>query len=257
MAAPRKYTDEQFAEAEQLVKDGASVREAANTLGIGYATLLKKIRPPDPVPGGHKPRKSTQKAQTVTDEQLASFWAKVAVAPAVPMGIWVGCDFCASHFVKTGPNSARKLVEMSHDEPALRKVLEGIYGYAQEFAWGAILLAYFGIPVAHHLAPDMIYKWLQMPLGLPPRGQVAQTHQHAPADNGFVPPPMPFAGMDLDSLMGMAQSMGIKIDLSEMMQDETIEAEPTTETATAIAPDEPATADTDSQTVTADPDAVE
>lgn len=219
---------------------GSSYRDIQSATGISVTTLSKRYgnRRKDPIPGGGRAKRSTPSKPGPNDEQLANLFTKIAVAPAIPMGLWAQCDFCASHFVQTGPTAAVKLVELSHDHPALRRLMEGLWKYADEVAWAGILATWLGVPVAHHLAPDFVYRWVQMPLGLPPRGEVtyappATTNGHAHQDQPPVTPPTtPFADMDLESVMRMAQGMGIQVDLDAAM------------TAMAAANNDATTADT-------------
>lgn len=236
----RQLTDEQLAQAEKMLADGATMRATSEATGVSVTTLYKRFKPQkDPTPGGK--RQQTKRAKVgPTDEQLTNVMTKVAVAPAIPMGLWVQCDFCATHFVNTGPTAAAKLVEMSHDHPALRSLLEKLWGTADEIAWAGVLAMWLGVPIAHHAAPDFIYRWLQAPLNMPPRG-VAQPHAHAHNGNGAVPPtpgPEPFAEMDLETLLRTAQDMGIDVNVSnDAVTDPTAETESSDETVTAVASD--------------------
>jgi hypothetical protein len=221
----KSISDEQYAKADEIVQGGASVADASRQTGISAQTLYKRYKPAgtDPTPGGRsKPRKANR--PVATDDQLVSMMTKVAVAPAVPAALWLKCDFCAGHFVNTGPDAAAKLVELSHDSPGLRSLLDMMHRYAQEAAWAGILATWMGVPIAHHLAPDFIYNGLRWVITLPPRG-VDATHTHAPpASNGSgpAPPVTPFAGMDLESLMAMAGKMGIQFDMAPVQPAEDI-----------------------------------
>lgn len=251
MAGPSKYTEEQYDTAIALIAEGASIGEAADTVGIPYGSLYQKIRRQekrsDPKPGG---RKSTKKVkETVSDEQLSDFYAQAASLPAIPVGLLLHCDFCANHFAEKGPAAAAQLVALSSDHPALRSIMEKIYASWTEAAWAMLLVSYVGVPVAHHAAPDFLYRWLQFPLGLPPKNQ---PHSHdepfgsADPEAAAMPfMPTPFAGMDMESILRMAEGFGIKIDLPA---DIVVDA---TATETADTAEEPV-----SPTVTADADAL-
>jgi hypothetical protein len=201
---------ERIARAKELRDSGMSWRAVHEETGLAMPTLFKYLGPKagrnDPPPGG---RKSNTRTKTrPTDEQLASMMTKVAVAPAIPMGLWVKCDFCATHFVKTGPGAAQRLVELSANEPALRNVMEWLWRFGEEVAWATVLATWLGIPIAHHLAPPFVYRWIQAPLGLPDRGPSAEPpHAHATDV-----PANPFADMDMDTLMRMAQGFGINVE---------------------------------------------
>ena len=253
-------TDEQIKQAEHLLAEGMPVTKVADAVGVTPPTIYRRIiNKGDPKPGGNRtnaPRKRSKPAPT--EEQLASMLTKAAVAPALPMGLWVRCEFCAEHFVRTGPAAAKQLVEMSQDEPALRAVLEWCYRYYAQAAWAGILATWAGVPIAHHLAPDFIYRWIQLPLGMPARG-VDPTHTHPPTNgnNGgpVPPPPTPFAGMDTESILRMAEGMGIKIEMPDFaaMAEQPPDPEPVTDAPTAAtdAPD----AEQPEQADTATPDA--
>jgi hypothetical protein len=249
----KTITDEQFAAADKIVKeDRRPVSEAARETGISANTLYKRYRPSaDPTPGGR--RKSTPKPGP-TDEQLTELFTKAAVVPAIPMGLWFHCDFCAAHFVTSGPKAATQLVELSHDNPTLRSLMEAFWRQWETVAWSAILVTWMGVPIAHHAAPDWIYKWLQLPMGLPPRGDVPMPPPHAHTNgngNGdgptaTAPPPFnPFAGMDTETLMAMAQNMGATFTTPapdvepEPIGDDAATPEPTDEQIyTALAADD-------------------
>ncbi len=242
-----RLTDEQVAQAEHLLGEGVPVAKVAEAVGTTPPTIYRRfIHKGDPRPGGNKTtaRKPAKKKAAATDEQLANMLTKAAVAPALPMGLYFRCEFCAEHFVKTGPGAAVKLVEMSQDEPALRSVLEWCYRYYAQAAWAGILATWAGVPVAHHLAPEFIYRWIQLPLGLPPRG--VPEHSHAPANDNAAPPVTPFAGMDTESILRMAESFGIKIDLPADFPQDATAAETDSEAPTVA-----------EQAVTADPPADE
>ncbi len=148
-------------------------------------------------------------------------------------------------------------MELSKDNPQLRKLMEAIWRQWETVAWSAILVTWLGVPLAHHAAPDWIYKWLQLPLGLPPRGIVPAPppHTHANgngAHQGEQPSQAfnPFANLDMESLMAMASSMGIQMpDIVPQAQDVT---EPIGDDAAA--PEAPA-ADTETADDTAAPEA--
>lgn len=208
-------TDDRLIRAKRLYDEGASINKIRKETGLAVPTIHKYIGKRDPTPGGGggRPRAATKHKVTATDEQLTSMLTKVAVAPAIPMGLWLHCDFCANHFTDTGPDAAAKLVELSRDNAALRSILEALWRYGQEAAWATLILTYFGIPVAHHLAPDYMYRWLQMPLGLPSRnGDKPHTHARPPTTDDDTD--NPFAGMDLGQLLATAERMGMPVDMS-------------------------------------------
>jgi hypothetical protein len=223
--------EDKLAEAESLLQNNVSYKDAAEQIGVTPPTLYRRFpqyrkRKPDPTPGGGAPAGGEKvkppkiKPAGMTDEKLVDFYSKVASAPAVPMLLLADCEFCAAHFNKTGPTAAAQLVTMSKDNAALRSVLENGYSFITQGAWAGVLLMYAGIPLAHHLAPDNLYNVLAFFNILPDRGEVetfheAHTHTHAPDNGETVPEPdTGFEGMDTDQLMRMAEGFGIRLDPS-------------------------------------------
>lgn len=215
----RSITDEQFATADKIVReDGQPVAEAARQTGISAQTLYKRYRPSaDPKPGGRRATTHIKKPGP-TDEALVDFFSKVGMAPAIPVGLWLHCDFCAAHFVNTGPRAAQQLVELSKDNAQLRQMMEWVYNQWEAVAWGGLLVTWLGVPIAHHAAPDWIYKWLQLPLHLPPRGDVPgpPPHVHTNGNGGHqgeqeMPAFNPFQNLDTETMLAIAKSMGIQI----------------------------------------------
>lgn len=255
----RSITDEQFAAADKIVKeDGKPVTQAAKETGISAQTLYKRYRPSgDPTPGGR--RKKISKPGP-TDEQLQDLFTKAAVLPAIPAAAVLHCDFCAAHFVTEGPKAAAQLVDLSKDSPALRSMMEWMWGQWETVAWSALLLTWIGIPVAHHAAPDFIYGPLQLVTKLPPRGVPVHDHAAAPNGNGTAPGPTPFAGLDMESLMAMARSMGVNFHPpvapdAAIVNDEPIGDDAATPEPPAADDAEVADSTETSETVTSDPDA--
>lgn len=206
---------------------------------------------PDPAP---KPHRGPRRSKGPTDEQLAGLLSKAAVAPAIPMALYVHCDFCANHFATNGPKAAAELVEMSHEFPELREILEGLYGSWRRYAWAGVIAGYLGVPVLHHLTPRPLYSAVAPFVGMPPRGSRTNgvpPHAHpapagvaadprdepgdqagdvaAPVDAGMFDPTM-FDNLDTDQLIAQARAMGMEIDPDELaaamaaMRDGTIPA---------------------------------
>lgn len=216
----QKYTDEQYAEIDSLVAQGASWKDAADTVGVPWRTAyMRSRRRKDPTPGGGgnqaKPKPPRVEKPKATDDQLAAFFARGAVLPAIPAQLILRCDFCANHFAVNGPTAAARLVELSREHPALRSVMEVIWREWQKGAWAGMLASYLGIPLAHHLAPDYIYKYLTY-AGMPPRNTPTNPHVHTNGNGNAPPVDTPFAGLDLETLMSMAKTMGIEFDLPDM-----------------------------------------
>ena len=248
MAAPRKYTDEQLQQAVKLVGDGASVKEATNTVGIPVSAYYRHVRKPDPTPGGGRRRTRAQKVE-ISDDDLTGTFAMIASAPAIPMAAWVHCDYCALHFAVQAPKAAQQLVVLSQENPALRKVMVAVHTYLSELAWAGILGMYLGVPVMHHLAPDRVYNVAAPVLKMPPRG-----HTHAPNAPGATPggDGTPFDHLDTDSLVKMAESMGMHVDPSDIVgangnAPEPEPASPDTSAPGAAADTQAAPSDTDAE----------
>lgn len=235
--AGRQLSDEVLAEAESLLSEGVSYREVASQLGTTPVTLYKRFpqfrrKKPDPTPGGapakgeEGPRKPPKIPKAgITDDKLVEFYSKIAVAPSVPMLLLADCEFCASHFTKTGPAAAVQLVTMSKDNAPLRAVLESGYAALTKGMWAGVLLMYAGVPIAHHLAPDNVYRALAFFNVLPDKGEVTTFHDshtrtapetfpNATADEDDEPeePFTGFEGADTDQLMQMAKGFGIELD---------------------------------------------
>lgn len=223
---PKRYTDEEWAAAESMLRprveggEGMTFAEVARQTGITSVTLYRKFpqykRNPDPPPGGNKSVKGKAKdkgQKGFTDEQMMPFYGKVASLPAVPMKLWLHCDFCANHFAKTGPDAAQQLLAMSADNQYLRAGLEQFYSWFHDAAWAGVLLMWMGVPIAHHALPgraDGVYRLLQA-FGVLPRDEDVQEFHAQHAGNGGAPA-NPFESMDIGSLFEMASSMGVKID---------------------------------------------
>lgn len=180
----------------------------------------------DPKPRSRK--KPRVAALGPDDEQLEAMCRKIAVAPAIPAKLVLGCDYCARHFQITGPILAAELVQASHDDPTLRGLLESLYSNWRKYAILGMAASYAGIPVAHHLLPEIMYRAVAPIVGMPPRaprphqahtpGPIVPPPPPAPAPavpqaNGGPPdfPDTPFAGLDLDQLLAIAAQYGIEL----------------------------------------------
>lgn len=278
--ARRTIPEADLDRARQLLADGASMREASRETGISLDAMKARGMtsqhmaagappPADPAPAAAPPKtrtdpapRSRRRARPLepSDDQLVSMLTKVAVAPAVPMAAWVHCTYCAGHFAEQGPKAAVALVELSEDQPELRKILVWMHSEWAKAAWAGLLVAWLGVPLMHHLAPVGIYRWVAPVLNMPARE--APSHQHAPssspspampwqaADNGGAG--NPFAGLDMDQLLATARSMGIELpDLGSIFPVDAAVSEPA-EPADAPEGAETETADSAS----ADPDAI-
>ena len=120
----------------------------------------------DPKPkGAPKPRKHPKP----TSADLEAVLAELLSAPAIPMAALVRCDYCANHFAVEGPHAARQLVTLSEEQPAFRRLLERLYRSWTQITYGAVLAAYIGKPVLHHLAPEELAAIVSPFVGVPPR----------------------------------------------------------------------------------------
>lgn len=258
---PKKIiTPDQWAEAENLLTPeadgggGLSFTQVAEQTGITRVSLYRHFpqfkRNPDPTPGGKQAGKTGKRGKSgkspfvsrVTDEQLIPFYSKAASAPAIPMMLYVNCEFCAQHFTDTGPDVAEKLVAMSADNPHLRQVMELGYRSLTQAAWASVLLMYVGVPVAHHMAPENVQGMLRM-FGILPMEHTTHTHarEHAHSTNGNgATPKNPYSDMDLSDLLAEAERAGIKLEDIEPdvirveAEDVVIEDATTTESAEDI-----------------------
>jgi transposase-like protein len=112
-------------------------------------------------------------AHKVTDAELVQSLETVLCLPAVPMALYVGCDYCANHFARTGAPAARELVRLSQTSPGLRRALETIHRVRQSLITGGILAMYAGKPLLHHLAPNDVLAFAGPVIGVPPRKSMA------------------------------------------------------------------------------------
>lgn len=178
------------------------------------------------------------------------------------------CDYCANYMTDRAAYTAAKAIE----DDDIRAAIAGIYEQWDRYAGAGVLVAFFGVPMMHHLAPDFIYRNTAPLMGLPPRAAApapAHAHPHPPAtppapepvvEPADVPPAgMPpgamgmFAGMDLDQLVKMGESMGVDfsamgIDLSAL---DTVRANGSTTT-----PESPEPAEAEPEPEEPDPAAV-
>jgi len=112
------------------------------------------------------------------------------------------------HFLTEGPKAAHELALLSEDHPDLRRLLVRMHGAWTTITWGAILAAYVGKPLLHHVAPDPFLAAAGPVLGVPPR-PVKERHTHGPQPGG-APPPDP--ERQAEALAGMDQAHGEAIN---------------------------------------------
>lgn len=239
-----KYTTEQWAQVDDLLQQGATVSEAADSTGVPRGSIYQRVRKAsDPKPGGNRERKqrTVNAAEPITDEKLVGMVTKIAVAPAPVAKLWLHCDYCAVHFSETAQPLAVELVAMSNDYPALRDLLETLHKQWAKAAWGALLVGWLGVPIAHHTLPPDIFQFFALLLGAnqddkdapsfmrPPHAHT-HTNGNNPSDadvDGAIddmlrdehnPPPVdnPYDALDVDQLAAMARSAGIRFDMPGM-----------------------------------------
>lgn len=262
-----RISDERYAEAESLLEAGVSFKDAADAISTSPVNLYRKFpqftrtkkSKPDPVPGGGDgkartsaaPRPSGRKrSKGYTSEQMLAFYSKAATLPALPMQLWVGCDFCAAHFANNGPQAAERLLALSEHNPTLRAILETIYEQWEKAAWGALLITWLGVPLAHHMLPERMYWTGQMFLGLPDREAPNEgVHVHTNGNGATSDDlPTPFGSMDTETILAMARNMGLDvsdIDVSDLLaEDDDEDADTATEPEPTDEPDEPEPDDT-------------
>lgn len=308
----RVIPPEQLDRALSMVRDeGASIRAASRETGISQDTISKRLkkeqtsradsspprerpsadtkppltarRPRDPIPGKRGRQAEIPSVKTVTEQQLVSMLTKIAVAPAVPAGLWLRCDYCASHFVVNGPNVAVQLVALAEDHPELKELLVWVHNEWEKAAWAGLLATWLGVPILHHLSPDFVYRVVAPLAGMPPRvgssshtahkGEAASGASSAPRNGSYAAPPQEsqpapqsapeeppipaglgiladqLGGMDLDQLLAMAQQMGIPLDIDpNIMADAFKQASQAAPGAEPAAPDATTAAPADPDT---------
>lgn len=220
--ANRTIPPEQLATAEQMLADGKSLRETSKATGLSRDTLQRRFLKPkggDPPPRGKPggagpsiPNTFTPKTKdgAPTDEQLEQALRGVLKLCSAPMRL--RCDYCADHMQRTAAATAAAAIT----DPEVRKIIVWIWTNLR-LDTSAPLIAFFGIPVLHHLAPMFVYRMAAPLLGMPPRGE----HRHTPGaafempaatpENGAAPGAGLFAGLDTDQLLATAQAMGVEV----------------------------------------------
>lgn len=234
MARQTKYTPEQWAQVDELMAQGASVTEAANTTGVPRGSIYQRMRrQTDPKPGGNK--KARKRNEPISDEKLVSTFTKVAAFPAVPAKVVLHCDYCTQHFASTAPDVAGELVGMSREYPALRDVLESIHKGWEKAAWAGVIVGWMGVPIAHHMLPAETFALAAMLLGAQQDTTVTPPqngHTHRPFTPSEPPVDNPFANVDTDTLMNMASKMGVQFtDVTDATVVEGVNDASTTEAA--------------------------
>lgn len=119
---------------------------------------------PDPMP---RTRPAVTKKDRATTTQLASMIAELLVMPAIPMKMVVNCDYCARHFLETGPRAARELAKMSESNEALRRLLERMYDGWTAITYASVFGTYLMKPAMHHLAPTHVRESVGPFVGVP------------------------------------------------------------------------------------------
>ena len=167
--------------------------------------------PRDPPPKTTPKRKRTNKATTAEIEQLL---AGLLVAPAIPARAMLGCEYCMMHFLTEGPKAAHELALLSEDHPDLRRLLVRMHDAWTTITWGAILAAYIGKPLLHHVAPDPFLAAAGPVLGVPPRPARAKGHAHQGGQPGQAPPPDPERQAEAMASMDRAHTEAINAGLT-------------------------------------------
>lgn len=152
-----------FSDIEEMVRKAA-------------AEQAGKEPPKDPKPGQVKRTRSTKKSSEPTSQQLEEALAELLVLPAIPAKAWWHCDFCMQHFLSEGPVAAKELVELSEQNPALRRALVRLHEVIQWLTWGSALGLYVGKPALHHLAPEPLLAAVGPVMKIPPRPEPEHSH---------------------------------------------------------------------------------
>jgi len=118
--------------------------------------------------------------------QILSLPAIAYKAPGVP---W-HCDWCATHFAKQGPATAKELVENRSHYPALYSAMEKVAAAWMAFSLMPMVIQYVAPPIIHH-GPDVLEPVGPL-FGVPPKVKVEPTnntkrHEHTTASEGTIP----------------------------------------------------------------------
>src|SRR5215469_6441433 len=149
-------------------------------------------RQPDPKPQTEGLKPEPERHGIPTDKVEEAF-AEILSLPALfykaptPMH----CDWCATHFARQGPATAKELVENRQHYPALYAGMEKIAAAWMAFSLMPMILNYVAPPVIHH-GPEILE-----PLGplfhVPPKSPKPDTmetifrHEHTTASEGTIP----------------------------------------------------------------------
>lgn len=161
-----------------------------------------RAKRPDPKPKvEEKPRDADGISAASVEEvfaQILSLPALVYKAPGTPFH----CDWCAGHFARQGPQTAKELVENRAHYPALYAGMEKIAAAWLAFSLMPMVINYAAPPVVHH-GPSLLEP-LSPLFGVPartPNEDVNESengsarHRHSSATDGTVPsqsiPPNP------------------------------------------------------------------
>jgi hypothetical protein len=204
---PDEQPDDTLRRFDERKADRAADTAKAESRGNDRANeWLKSIpdpgeRPPDPAPTSTAgaAKKHARKRKRPSTPELEAALAQVMVLPAIPARAVLHCDFCMMHFLTEGPKAAHELAVLAEEHDALRGLLERIHGAMETVTWGAVLAAYIGKPLAHHLMPAEQLATFGPVIGLPPREPPVHSH-HEPAPT--VPPDVAAAAAYTSPLPG-------------------------------------------------------
>lgn len=156
--------------------------------GMGENPGGRRKADPPPKPRTPPPPRS-EPEQGPTDTELIKALAELLTMPAIPAAMILECDYCRDHFITEGPKSARELVALSHQNPALRGALESLYGAWSKITIVGVLAGYLAKPLLHHAAPEPVLEQVGPILKVPPRPKKEPSAPHSHPQDGRSPAP--------------------------------------------------------------------
>lgn len=132
---------------EQVTGSDTPTESKGKTQRRSRARPRKSPQPP-PLSADQLPKKEPEDKQIekVTSEIL-SFTAVMHATPMLPA---LQCDYCRDHILDTAPDTAKELVKLSHDYPALRGALVGITRFFGGVGALSIVGDLYGASIVHH-----------------------------------------------------------------------------------------------------------
>lgn len=157
----------------------------------------------DPKPASEQAKESEPTG--IPPGRVEDVFAQILSLPAIVYkapGTSFQCDWCADHFAKQGPRTAKELVENRSHYPALYAGMEKIAAAWLAFSLMPMVISYVAPPAIHH-GPTVLEPMSPL-FGVPPRKPHEEVnesvngirrHQHTSATDGTIPaesiPPNP------------------------------------------------------------------